>query len=119
MVSHYETVFILNPVLSDVQVKETVEKFKKVLVDGKAQIINEESWGLKTLAYPIKAKKSGYYFLIEFKAETSLIKPFEVEFTRDENVLRFLTTVFDKFAAEYSEKRRKGAFKKSKETAAA
>lgn len=118
MQSHYETVFILNPVLSDIQVKETVEKLKKVLVEAKAEILNEESWGLKNLAYPIKAKKSGYYFLLEFKAATTVIKPFELEFTRDENVLRFLTTVFDKFAAEYSEKRRKGAFKKSKEVVA-
>jgi small subunit ribosomal protein S6 len=117
MLSHYETVFIINPVLSEPQVKEIVEKFKKLLTEGKAEIINEESWGLKSLAYPVKAKKSGYYFLLEFKAATSLIRPFEVEFTRDENVLRFLTTVFDKFGSLYSEKRRKGAFKKSKEVA--
>ena len=113
MFNHYETVFIVNPVLSEPQVKEIVEKFKKLLTDGKAEIINEESWGLKSLAYPVKGKKSGYYFLLEFKAATSLIKPYEVEFTRDENVLRFLTTVMDKFASQYSEKRRKGAFKKS------
>lgn len=118
MLSHYETVFILNPVLSDIQVKETVEKFKKLLVDGKAEIINEESWGLKSLAYPVKAKNTGYYILLEFKAATTLIKPLEIEFIREENVLRFLTTVFDKFGTEYSEKRRKGAFKKSKEVAA-
>ncbi|TAG55749.1 MAG: 30S ribosomal protein S6 [Cytophagales bacterium] len=117
-INNYETVFILNPVLSDIQVKDAVEKFKKVLKDGKAEITNEENWGLKTLAYPVQAKKSGYYTLLQFSAPTSLIRTFEVEFTRDENVLRFLTTVLDKYSLEYSEKRKKGAFKKSKETVA-
>lgn len=117
-INNYETVFILNPVLSDIQVKDTVQKFKKLLVEGKAEITNEENWGLKTLAYPVKAKNSGYYNLFQFKAPTSLIRTLEIEFTRDENVLRFLTTVLDKYSLEYSEKRKKGAFKKSKETVA-
>ncbi len=117
-ISNYETVFILNPVLSDVQVKDTVDKFKKLLIDGKAELTNEENWGLKTLTYPIQAKKSGYYTLFQFKAPTSLIRTLEIEFVRDENVMRFLTTVLDKYSLEYSEKRKKGAFKKSKETVA-
>nr|MCR4914550.1 30S ribosomal protein S6 [Prevotella sp.]MCR5197824.1 30S ribosomal protein S6 [Prevotella sp.] len=45
--NQYETVFILTPVLSDDQTKETVEKFKKVLTDNGAEIVNEEAWGLK------------------------------------------------------------------------
>lgn len=117
MLNNYETVFILNPVLSEAQVKDTVEKFKNLLTAGKAEIVNEESWGLKTLAYPVKNKKSGYYILLEFKAPGAAIKTLEIEFTRDENVLRFLTTVLDKYGLEYSEKRRKGAFKKSKQEA--
>ncbi|MDE5930773.1 MAG: 30S ribosomal protein S6, partial [Muribaculaceae bacterium] len=50
---HYETVFILTPVLSDVQAKEAVEKFSKVLTDNGATIVNTEDWGLRKLAYPI------------------------------------------------------------------
>ncbi|MDX2190527.1 MAG: 30S ribosomal protein S6, partial [Bacteroidota bacterium] len=114
-IKNYETVFILNPVLPEPQVKDAVEKYKKILTDGKAEIVNEENWGLKSLAYPIAAKKSGFYFLIEFKAPSNLIKTLEVEFTRDENVLRFMTTVLNKYAVAYNEKRKKGAFKKAAE----
>jgi small subunit ribosomal protein S6 len=114
---NYETVFILNPVLSEAQVKDTVEKFKNVLSGLKVEIVNEEAWGLKTLAYPINNKKSGYYFLFEFKAATSAVRTLEIEYTRDENVLRFLTLSLDKYALAYNEKRKKGAFKKSKEVA--
>lgn len=113
----YETVFIINPVLPEAEVKDTVEKFKKVLSGQKASITHEESWGLKTLAYQVKGKKSGYYIYLEFDAPTEAVKVLEIEFVRDENILRFLTTRLDKFSLAYNEKRRKGAFKKeNKET---
>ena len=66
--NQYETVFILTPVLSDVQMKEAVEKFKGVLQAEGAEIINEENWGLKKLAYPIQKKSTGFYQLIDFNA---------------------------------------------------
>ena len=112
---NYETVFILTPVLSDEQMKDTVEKFTKVLKDGDAEIINVEKWGLKKLTYPIQHKSTGFYNLIEFKADTSLIKTLETEFRRDEAVLRFLTVALDKHAIVYNERRRKGEFNKKKE----
>ena len=65
--NQYETVFILTPVLSDVQMKETVDKFKDILVSEGAEILNEENWGLKKLAYPIQKKSTGFYQLLEFK----------------------------------------------------
>ncbi len=104
--NQYETVFILTPVLSDAQMKEAVEKFKGVLTQAGAEIINEESWGLKKLAYPIQKKSTGFYQLIEFKAEPSVIAKLEVNFRRDERVIRFLTFKMDKYAAEYAAKRR-------------
>ena len=80
--NQYETVFILTPVLSDDQMKETAAKFKKVL------------------------KSTGFYCLVEFKAEPSVIKTLETAFRRDEKVIRFQTVKLDKYAVEYAEKRR-------------
>ena len=104
--NQYETVFILTPVLSDVQRKEAVEKFKGILTAEGAEIINEENWGLKKLAYPIEKKSTGFYQLIEFKAEPATIAKLELNYRRDERVIRYLTTKFDKYAAEYAAKRR-------------
>ena len=104
--NQYETVFILTPVLSDDQMKEAVSKFKDVLVGIGAEIISEENWGLKKLAYPIEKKSTGFYVLIEFKAEPEGIKTLETAYRRDEKVLRFLTVKLDKYAAAYAEKRR-------------
>ena len=85
--NQYETVFILTPVLSDEQMKETAAKFKKVLTDKGAEILSEEAWGLKKMAYAIQKKSTGFYCLIEFKAEPETVK-------------------LDKYAVEYAEKRR-------------
>ena len=102
----YETVFILTPVLSDEQMKDTAAKFKKVLTDNGAEIVSEEAWGLKKMAYAIQKKSTGFYCLVEFKAEPEVIKVLETAFRRDEKVIRFQTVKLDKYAVEYAEKRR-------------
>lgn len=102
--NHYETVFILNPVLSDTQIKETVQKFEDYLVSKGAEMISKEDWGLKKLAYPIKKKSTGFYYLFEFKADGSVIAELEIAYKRDERLLRFLTVKLDKHAIAFNEK---------------
>ena len=104
--NQYETVFILTPVLSDEQMKETVAKFKKLLTDKGAEILNEETWGLKKMAYAIQKKSTGFYCLLEFKAEPSVIDRLETGYRRDERVIRYMTVKLDKHAVAYAEKRR-------------
>jgi small subunit ribosomal protein S6 len=116
MVRNYETVFILTPVLSESQMKDAVDKFKKVLTDKKANVIHEENWGLRKLAYPIQQKSTGFYHLLEFEAKSDVVNALELEYRRDEKVMRFLTTALEKHAVEYNVKRRNGEFnKKDKE----
>ena len=96
----------MTPVLSDEQTKKTAEKFKKVLTEKGAEIVNEEALGLKKMAYAIQKKSTGFYYLLEFKAEPEVIKILETAFRRDEKVIRFQTVKLDKYAVEYAEKRR-------------
>lgn len=116
MLNQYETVFIMTPVLSDEQMKETVKKFQTYLHDKGAEIIFENNWGLKKLAYPIQKKTTGFYYLIEFKAEPTLVADLEVAYKRDERLLRFLTIRLDKHSIAYNEKRRQLAFDKKHKT---
>ena len=104
--NHYETVFILNPVLSDTQIAETVKKFEDIIKKNGGEMVSKENWGLKKLAYAIQHKKSGFYHLFEFTAPGETIAPYEQEFRRDERVMRFLTVKLDKHAIEWAEKRR-------------
>ncbi|HNY59817.1 MAG TPA: 30S ribosomal protein S6 [Bacteroidales bacterium] len=106
MLNQYETVFILTPVLSDEQMKETVRKYQDFLKSKGAEIVHEEHWGMRKLAYPIQKKSTGFYHLIEYKAEGELIFEIELAFKRDERVMRFLTVKLDKHAIAYNEKKR-------------
>jgi small subunit ribosomal protein S6 len=107
--NQYETVFILTPVLSDEQMKEAVKKYEDQLTDRGAEIVHEENWGMRKLAYPIQKKSTGFYQLIEYKAEGTVIADVETELKRDERILRFLTVKLDKHAIAYNEKKRKKA----------
>jgi len=107
MLNQYETVFICTPVLSEPQVKETVKKFRDIITGNGGEVIHEEEWGMKKLAYPIQKKSTGFYNLFEFKAEPAFISKLETEFHRDERIIRFLLVKLDKHAVEYSEKRRR------------
>ena len=106
MLKQYETVFIATPVLSDVQMKEAVAKYVDLIKDNGGEVVYEQDWGLRKLAYPIQKKTTGFYHLIEFKAEPAFIAKLETQYRRDERIIRFLTFAMDKHAVAYAEKRR-------------
>ena len=106
MIKQYETVFIATPVLSDAQMKEAVAKYTDFIKSNGGEIVYEEDWGLKQLAYPIQHKTSGFYYLIEFKADPEFVANLEIQYKRDERILRFLTVALDKDAIAYAEHRR-------------
>ncbi len=117
MLKHYETVFILTPVLSQDQLAEAVDKFKKILTGNGSKIVFENNWGLRKLAYPIQKKNTGFYYLIEFMGDGSIISKLETEFKRDERIMRYLTVALDKHAVAYNERKRKQADLKKQQEA--
>ncbi len=106
MVKQYETVFIATPVLSESQMKEAVAKYTGFITSNGGEIVYEEDWGLKQLAYPIQKKTTGFYYLIEFRADSQFVAALETQYRRDERIIRFLTFAMDKYSIAYAEKRR-------------
>ena len=106
MMNQYETVFIVTPVLSEPQVKEAVKKFRDIITDNGGELIHDEDWGMKKMAYPIHKKTTGFYHLFEFKSQPAFVDKLETEYRRDEKIIRFITVKLDKYAIEYSQKRR-------------
>ncbi len=106
MIKQYETVFIATPVLSEAQMKEAVAKYTELITANGGEIVYQEDWGRKELAYPIQKMTSGFYYLIEFKADPQFVNILETQYRRDERIIRFLTFAMDKDAVAYAEKRR-------------
>ena len=111
---HYETVLIFSPLLAEEDVKKGITKYQRLLQDHDAKIVEERNWGLKQLAYPIDGKSNGIYYIMEYTAPGGFINKLEIEFKRDENLLRFLTVALDKYGVDYNKRRREGTVGKNK-----
>ncbi|WGH27178.1 MAG: 30S ribosomal protein S6 [Candidatus Shikimatogenerans bostrichidophilus] len=107
IIKHYETIIIFTPVLSDDQIKNSYNEYKNYLIKKDVKIIKKEKWGMKKLAYKIKNKYNGFFYLFEYKANVNLIKKLNFKLINDERIIRFLTVKMNKFAIEYSKTRKK------------
>ena len=112
--NNYETVFITTPVLSKDEYTRTVKKYTDFIEKNGGKIVHREDWGIRQLAYPIQKKTTGVYTLLQFELDGQLLRKLEVEFKRDESIMRFLTTVLDKHAMAYAEQRRNKLSNKAK-----
>jgi small subunit ribosomal protein S6 len=96
----YESVVIINAALEDEQIESTINRIQETITTHSGEIVDLDKWGRKRLAYPIKKAKSGYYAVLRIVASTDLIAVLERNYRLDENIIRYLTIVLDKFALE-------------------
>jgi small subunit ribosomal protein S6 len=106
--NNYELMVIFTPVLSDEEFKAEQKKYATLVKDNGGSIVAETAWGLKSLAYPIRKKTTGLYWILEYTAPSEFHEKLKTQLLRDENVLRHLATRLDKYAVEYNEKKRSG-----------
>ncbi len=88
--NNYELMVIFTPVLSEEDYKAAQKKYTAFIKDNGGEVVHENPWGLKSLAYPIQKKTTGLYWVLEYSAP------------------RFMGTKLDKYAVEYNSKRRRG-----------
>ena len=105
-IQNYELMVIFTPILSEEDFKAAQKKFTSIITENGGELVNENPWGLRSLAYPIEKKTTGLYTVIEYKAPTDVNAKVEIQLNRDENVMRFLLTKLDKFAVEYNARKR-------------
>jgi len=106
--NNYELMVIFTPVLSEEDYKTAQKKYSAFIKEHGGVIVHENPWGLKSLAYPIEKKTTGLYLVLEYKAPSSFNEQLKIQLLRDENVLRHMFTVLDKYAVEYNDRKRSG-----------
>jgi len=113
---NYEITFIVDPVLSGDEIKQTAKTYQDLLKKEGCSIVHTEEMGLRQLAYPIQKRHSGIMFCIEFNSPNGkIIDPFELALRRDGRIIRFLTVALDKFGVKYNDDKRKGLIGNRKE----
>jgi small subunit ribosomal protein S6 len=103
---NYELLVIFTPVLAEDDFKNAQKKYTDFIKRNGGEIVHEDAWGLRSLAYPIAKKTTGLYLVVEFKAPTDLNAKLEVQMNRDENIMRHMVTSLDKFAVAYNLRKR-------------
>src|SRR5436190_12428446 len=105
---HYELMVIFTPVLSEEEYKAAQKKYTSFVTDNGGEVVHDNPWGLKSLAYPIRKKTTGLYWVMEYIAPSIFNEKLKIQLLRDESVLRHLCTKLDKYAVEYNAKKRSG-----------
>jgi len=108
-IQNYELMLIFTPVLAEEDFRAAQKKYLSFIKENGGEIIHENAWGLRSLAYPIQKKTTGLYLVVEYKAPTNLNAKLEVQLNRDESVMRQMITHLDKFAVAYNERKRNKA----------
>jgi small subunit ribosomal protein S6 len=106
--NNYELMVIFTPILSDDEFKAAQKKYTTLVTDAGGQVVAENPWGLKSLAYPIQKKTTGLYWVSEFIAPSDFNEKLKIQLLRDESVLRHMVTKLDKYAVEYNQRKRSG-----------
>ncbi len=114
MLTQYETVFILTPVLSEDDTKKAINNYVELLKSSGAEIVHQEAWGLKNLRYQIGKKNTGIYHVVEYRGNGKVVDTLEIAFRRDENIIRYLTVKLDKYALKYNNDKRAGIVGRNK-----
>lgn len=102
----YELMVIFTPVLSEEDYKAAQKKFADLATAEGGEIVNQNAWGLRSLAYPIDKKTTGLYYVLEYKAPATTNAKLEIQMNRDESIMRHMVTRLDKYAVTYNGRKR-------------
>jgi small subunit ribosomal protein S6 len=106
--NNYELMVIFTPVLSEEEYKAAQKKYASLVKENGGEVVHENPWGLKSLAYPIAKKTTGLYWVMEYKAPSNFNEKLKIQLLRDESMLRQMVTKLDKYAVEYNARKRSG-----------
>lgn len=91
MVRRYETLMVLHPELPEAQIRETIDRARRLVEEAGGKIHEVQEWGMRELAYPIRKLQRGYYVLTEYDADASVVREFERTLKIADEVLRFVS----------------------------
>ena len=96
---HYELVTILSPMLNQTEATEAWGQIKDFITNREGEIVREQSWGTRRLAYPIRQGSynflEGNYYLTNFSTDTPFNIELETFLRLDERVLRSMVIAGD------------------------
>lgn len=91
MVRRYETLMVLHPEMPEAQIRETIDRARRLIEESGGAVHEMQEWGIRELAYPIRKLHRGYYVLAEYQAGADVVREFERTLKIADEVLRFVS----------------------------
>jgi len=92
----YETLFVVKPTLTEEEIAATITKVKDILAKEGAELVGTNDMGMRKLAYPVQKNDRGYYTVLFYKAEGTVINELERNLKINEDIIKFLTVKYVK-----------------------
>ena len=92
----YETLFVVKATLTDEETAAQITKIKDVLAKEGAELVATDDMGMRKLAYPVQKNDRGYYTVLFYKGEGTVINELERNLKINEDVIKFLTVKYVK-----------------------
>jgi small subunit ribosomal protein S6 len=92
----YETLFVVKPTLTEEEIAATITKVKDILAKEGAELVGTNDMGMRKLAYPVEKHARGYYTVLFYKAEGTIINELERNLKISEDVIKFLSVKYSK-----------------------
>lgn len=103
----YESIFIINPNISDDETNTVIKKMQDVVAKQGGEMLKFEDWGKKKLAYEVKKQKRGHYVFFQFKGAAAAIAELERTYKLTDTVIKFLSVKLEKELRTRPEPRKK------------
>jgi small subunit ribosomal protein S6 len=91
MVRRYETLMVLHPEMPEAQIRETIDRAKRLIEESSGKVHEIQEWGIRELAYPIHKLHRGYYVLAEYDSNADVVRELERTLKIADEVLRFVS----------------------------
>jgi small subunit ribosomal protein S6 len=112
----YETIFILDSLLTPEEIDKTVERINALIESNNGKVVSVDKWGKRRLAYEIEKKQYGFYVAIEFESDGTLPQVLQNEYNYNDKILRYLTYRYTKNKLKAREKELQFKQKQAKTT---
>ena len=87
---NYEIMYILKPDYDEEKVTEFVTKYSDIIRNNHGEVVSEEKWGKRRLAYEIQDLREGFYILVNFRSEANVPTELDRVMKISEEILRFM-----------------------------
>lgn len=91
----YETIFIVDPEVSDEQRDSIFERLTELISKYKGVLVVRDDWGMRKLAYEVRKRNRGFYVRLDYCGDGHLVDEIERSFRIDDKVIKYMTIILD------------------------